>query len=197
MSIFKTRVKIYNVFIKRLSHATGSLLGSWSMTVLHVKGKFETEPPHCALGWLPQHSPPQHSPPPALTAKVPNPGGLKGKISPSVKLPQSLHFQWLNPSENGQHSSSRPCNLTTGCTITAEGPLYSLHHIRFVFRLGCFLRGLFLLLSWFVSFFKTRCAPHISPLCSLESNPSLRMPKIKLYMSSERRHPPKGKRWAP
>lgn len=99
MSIFKTRVKIYNVFIKRLSHATGSLLGSWSMTVLHVKGKFETEPPHCALGWLPQHSPPQHSPPPALTAKVPNPGGLKGKISPSVKLPQSLHFQWLNPSE--------------------------------------------------------------------------------------------------
>lgn len=135
-------------------------------------------------------------PSPALPISVPNPPG-PGRSSTSVKLPQFPPFPVTQPLWKLIALIIRPYNLTTGCIVIMEGPLYSLYYIWFVFCLGYFLHVIFLLPSWFVSFFKTRITPHISSLCSLVSNPTLRMPKIKLYMSNEKHHSLKSKCLAP
>lgn len=169
----------------------GSLLGSWSMTALHVKGKFLKE----SLALCSEAGSPA-LPSPALPNSAPNRQG-PGRSSPSVTLPQFLPFPAIPPLWKLMALSSRCCNLTTHCIIIVEGPLYSLYYIWFVFCLCYFLHVILLLPSWCVSFFKTGIIPHISPLCSLVSNPSLRMPKIKLHMWTEKHHLLKGKCSAP
>lgn len=98
MSIFKTRVKIYNVFIKRLSHATGSLLGSWKYDCFARQGQVsETEPPHCALGLAPPALPSPAFLSPCTHSQCSKSWRPEGKNLPLCKAPPISPFPMTQP----------------------------------------------------------------------------------------------------